>query len=817
MGVKTSNRPGARAMRMGLTSSARVVVLVAAAALLSDPALAEQAVPSQVVAGQAIEFHIPAQDLNGALLSFARAAGMQVFFDAEWVRGRTSATLDGKFTAEQGLVQMLAGTGLTWRFTAGNTVTLEKMPEVSDDAMIMAPVAVDAKISGPAQAEIGNLPPAYAGGQVARGGKLGILGNRDVMDTPFNQTSYTAETIENQQSRTVAHVLENDPSVRFTTPGGHAQENYKVRGFPVQANDLALNGMYGLAPNGHAGTEFVERVEVLKGPNALLNGIAPSGAVGGAINLVTKRAADRPVTEVTGDFTSGGQGGSHVDVGRRFGADGKLGVRVNGVYRDGDTGVDGQKKESRMAVIGADYRGDNLRLTLDAYADREAFEGGSPMNAQMTGTAVPSAPKSTTNFFRGIYGQQENNAVITRAEYDITRDVTAYAGIGVLYNTQNGFITSTHARNVTATGASTGSQTVNRRDFTDSVSAETGVRANFQTGDVGHQVVASYTQLDQDIGTINVMSSAFASNIYNPIAPPLARNPGEAYTSEINSFTSMALADTLSALDDRVQLTLGARNQRVHAKSFTSGGAESANYDKTALTPAVGLVIKPLPQLSLYGNYIEALTKGDRVGTTYTNAGHVFAPYVSKQKEAGIKWDAGKLANTLSVFQIDRHVLNTSGNTAVEGEQRNRGVEWNVFGELVDRVRVLGGVAYTEGVMTKSARGLLDGKTAFGTPKWQGNLGLEWDPPMLQGLTLEGRAVYTDAQYVNSANTLEIPEWWRLDLGMRYALAVHGNDVTLRGYVINVMGKDYWAGTFADGYVTISEPRTFMLSASVGF
>jgi iron complex outermembrane receptor protein len=100
---------------------------------------------------------------------------------------------------------------------------------------------------------------------VAKGAGLGLLGNRDVMDAPFNITSYTQQVIADQQSATVAAVLENDPSVRFTTNAGHAYENYTIRGLEVNSSDVSLNGLYGMAPDGHIPTEMLERVEVLKG------------------------------------------------------------------------------------------------------------------------------------------------------------------------------------------------------------------------------------------------------------------------------------------------------------------------------------------------------------------------------------------------------------------------------------------------------------------------------------------------------------------------------------------------------------------------
>lgn len=224
--------------------------------------------------------------------------------------------------------------------------------------------------------------------------------------------------------------------------------------------------------------------------------------------------------------------------------------------------------------------------------------------------------------------------------------------------------------------------------------------------------------------------------------------------------------------------------------------------------------------MSLYANYIEGLTQGDRVtDTTATNYNEMFAPYKSQQIETGAKWDLGTITNTLAFFEITKPSLIKNGRTYnADGRQRNQGIEWNVFGEVVEGVRVLGGVAYTLGVMTKSAGGTLDGKTAFGTPLWQVNLGGEWDTPFVPGLTLEGRIVYTSSQYVNSANTQKIPDWARLDAGARYTTRLYDTNVTFRANVNNLLDHSYWAGTyFADGIAILSSPRTVMVSATAEF
>jgi len=119
----------------------------------------------------------------------------------------------------------------------------------------------------PSTGVLGAPPAPYAGGQVATGGQLGLLGNRSVMDTPFNQTSYTAKTIQDQQARTIADVLLNDPSVRVKTSQGNGVDGLYIRGFYYDSGDYALNGLYGIAPFYSTGANFVERVEVLKGPH----------------------------------------------------------------------------------------------------------------------------------------------------------------------------------------------------------------------------------------------------------------------------------------------------------------------------------------------------------------------------------------------------------------------------------------------------------------------------------------------------------------------------------------------------------------------
>lgn len=757
-------------------------------------------------------FVIPAGPLQQALDRFARRAGVNLTYDAAILQGLTTQGINGRFTTSEALERLLANSNLQAISQSAGGYRLTPKNSVDSTSLTLPTVNVSAT-------EINGLPGAYAGGQVARGGRVGLLGNKDVLDTPFNITNYTAQAIEDWQSRTLADVLSNDPSVRATTSAGHSMETFRIRGFDLWMGDLAFNGLYGVAPDGHATTELFERIEVLRGPSALLNGMAPGGSVGGTVNLVPKRAGDTPLTRLTGTYAAESNFGAHVDVSRRFGAQQEFGVRFNGVVADGRTGVDGQSKDRELSALALDYQGNRLRASLDAYLSDDEQRGGSNF---MTGFAsyVPRAPDGDTNIYRGATNSIENKALVGRVEYDVTDYWSAYAAAGRRLHRYAGTTRGTSVI-VQPNGDFAGVHR-NYRGYSDTDTAEAGLRGNIWTGSILHELVFSISALTIENGLSYSSPSSIASNIYNPLVPELAESAGRVPKTGESTLTSYAFADTLSLLDERIFLTLGLRNQRVRSESFNSLGGSTSRYDESALTPAVGLVLKPWQSsVSLYANYIEGLSQGSTVtDVSASNFQEVFAPYKSKQVEVGLKWDAGQFINSVSLFQITKPSLIRNASTSVysdDGEQRNRGVEWMVAGELAPGMRLLGGMSYTQATLTRTADGMLDGQSAFGVPKWTGNIGAEWDAPWLQGLTLTSRVTYTDEQYLNSTNTQQLPSYTVADIGARYAIQLSGRDVLLRASINNVFDRRYWQGGFGDGYAQVGAGRQLLLSATVDF
>lgn len=693
----------------------------------------------------------------------------------------------------------------------------------------------EAKEKPSASGEVATLPtvtvkgdttaPTYSGGQVSTGGRVGFLGEKDFMETPFSTITYTDKFIADQQAQDVQQVISRtDPSVFVSGIAGEHQESYSTRGFPSAVGDVMFNGLAGMAAYTRNPPEMLERVEVLKGPSTLLNGMPPKGSAGGAVNLVTKRAGDEPLTRLTGTYMSDSHFGAHIDLGRRLGENKQFGIRFNGVYRDGDTAVDGQDSKVSLASLGLDWRGERARVSADLYDYRDDIHGLTRGLTLAPGLAVPKPPKAGTSWNPPwAFTHSRNQGAMLRGEWDLADRLSAYAAAGTSKHKLSTIMGSPQVFNAAGdfrTNFSGLDESVDRK------SAEAGLLGKLRTGSVDHQVALNATWYRENIdlgGFRNVLPQDWETNIYNPVwGPEVARpSPIPSLTKTDVRLSSFGLADTLSFAEGKVQLTLGVRHQQVVSDSFngSTGARMGQRYKASATTPAAAVLFRASEQVSVYANYTEGLSQGAIAPTTAANAGEVFAPYKTKQKEVGVKFDLGEFAHTVSLYEIKRPSSYTdpvSNIFSFGGEQRNRGVEWGFFGSPTRGVRLMGGVAYSDAKVTRAALAANEGKQAVGLPKWQAKLGAEWDVPAAQGLTLTANASWVDKQYLSADNSLSIPSRTVFDVGARYALKVSGRPLTLRAAVTNVTNKAYWAKPHYTS-LALGAPRTFYLSATMDF
>lgn len=792
-----STRPRAIALAIHLSLSC-----VAGAALLQ--AAAVQA------AEQAQRYAIPGGTLGDVLAQFAAQAGVKLSFDPALLAGQRSNGLQGSYGVNEGFARILSGSGYELAALGNGAYTLRKA--VQGGTTTLPAVTVTAAADG--------LPAAYAGGQVAKGGRLGLLGNSNFLDTPFNQTSYTAATIEDQQARSLSDLLINDPSVRLSSARTNINEDFSIRGFTVASQDVAFNGMYGLMPHFRVPVEMAERVEVLKGPSSLLNGMPPSGNVGGAINIAPKRAGNEPLTRLTASYLSDSIGGIHADIGRRFGANREFGVRFNAAYRDGETSIDKQKQTDQVYSLGLDFQGERLRASLDVMnQDQNINRVVRQFTAGPALTEMPKAPDSSLNYPGYGRSRTADNMIVARAEYDVNEAVSVYGGIGKRKHSMDALAGNVTLLNHAGDFTSTPAWQVFK---VESTSYDLGADVRFATGSVKHKVALNYSRVEQNQDIyFNFWSwPARNSSIFNPIyseTPSVSGMNADTVKYNDSTLSSYAVADTLSFLNDKLKLTLGARHQTVEAQAYnfmTGAPLPDGKYDESKITPVAGIVYQPQANLAFYANYIEGLSKGPTKAPPNPAA---LPPLKTRQYEIGTKMDWGRFATTVSLFQIERPSAGLVGSELTEnGEQRNRGIEFNIFGEVARNVRVLGGLALMNGKLTKTPNGTNDGNVPIAVPRMQANLGIDWDNSLAPGVGLNARLVHTSKQYADAANHLEMAAWTRVDVGARYKTRAWDKPLTLRANIENLFDKNYWASS-NEGYIYVGMPRTLLLSATMDF
>ena len=661
---------------------------------------------------------------------------------------------------------------------------------------------------------------------VLNSGDAGALGDKPAEDLPFTIRSYDETLILNQQPQTLGDVLENDPTIRTTFGFGNAAEQFVVRGFPLFGDDVGLNGLYGVAPRQLVAPELFDSVQVLNGASAFLNGAAPGGSgLGGSVNLQLKRAGNDPLNRVTAGYSSDTHFGGSFDVARRMGEGGEWGLRVNGAYRSGEVAIDREDRKALVLGAALDFDSGPFRAALDLAYQEIRVDSLRP-KVTIASEAIPTVPDADANYAQDFTFSDLRDVFGTLSlEYDVADNVLLYARAGARDGREDG-IYSGITVNDAVTGDATGSALlVPRTDNNEAVEAgmrialgstvtheiNFGGNANWQTNRNAFDFLGGF--------------GGFGTNLYDT---PQVTVPGTGFVGgdlddpfpiTDTRLLSAFVSDTVGFWDDRILLTGGLRLQAIRQQNFNyyNGGDLDSIYQEDAITPVVGLVVKPAPGLSFFANRIEALQQGPSAPLDpliVTNPGETLAPRRSVQYELGGKVRFGTLFASLAAYHIERpgEGILPDGSFGYLGDQRHQGLELTVNGEIAPNLRLIAGAAITDAE--------LDGGNAVpGVADFTANADIEWDLPFVPGMTLTGRAVHTSDQWVDTANTLEINDWTRFDVGARYVFAAGNTPVTLRATIDNIANDRYWASAFDSFSAALLQgrPRTVTASVSVDF
>ena len=674
------------------------------------------------------------------------------------------------------------------------------------------------------------------GGNVRTTAKLGVLGDKSVMDIPYSEMSMTAKAVETygDPSQPLANVLMNNPSIRTSTTSP-MYTDFSMRGINMNGNHMMLNGVPSLfyqftTPPSHV----IDRIDITSGPNAGVNGVSMSnngtnsGATPapGTINIVTKRALNTPVNRYTQTFSGRGNAGEFIDVGRRFGENNEWGIRVNAEYMEGGLALPGAEKNEKNIFINMDHRGDNNITNLFAGYFDLRVNGGQrwfSLPNSYSSTVLPDEPDSKNNYdFNGTTKYVHGYLATLNHEHKLDDTWSYFANMG--YSRRSGNKDNQGASiKFDEHGNFVGNQFNQQNEEGKNAYVQFGLKGNLETGAVKHDLALSvdrsWARYWNKSKSYKPNGQEILGNLYDGIIFPdnyVLQSFGDGTPQWEETNIGLTIADTISY--GKASMLLAASRKHENFESFTGKSFKNDN-----ILPTYGLTYKPVENMAFYYGHTESFSRGLVVsGNNYTNNGETMGPVKSKQNEIGVKYQNAGMMTTLSYFDIDeanRYDINSNDpnhplTKVDDGKNRYKGVELTVNGKLADKWTVTGGLLYLDAEREKTKNGTKDGWFVNGASEWSGVLGLEYKPD--DSLGIVGRAVWNDKAYIDSRSSsgkTEIPSYVTFDVGVNYKTKINTVPVKLSAMCYNVADKDYWMGRGSSTTIGLSMPRTFMLSA----
>ena len=658
----------------------------------------------------------------------------------------------------------------------------------------------------------------YAGGYVARENSLGAMGDTDFMDVPFNTLTLTQKSIaqSKQAGNTLVQLATMDPTV--TTAGNRTYNDVRIRGFYISPHDYYLNGVSGMLSQSSIPMNFVERVEIVSGPDTLLHGASMNGSVGGSINLVPKVAEDQPRITFTETFSGKSHYEHALDLGARFGRDKQWGVRINVDAADGNTEFHHEKMAYHNIFMNLDYRGNKTKAQL-LYGYRYVNQTAPTFSLSLNGHDLPAPPSGDANFQLPWSRYRYDNNILTLAvEHELSKDWQAFFHAGYHDEDWNSCYESYYPRLIDDQGNFEADMEEVPIAFW-RLSFDAGVRGKVKAGALTHHLALRMDRMSENGGGQDWFgSNTYRGNIYDNSITRHTTPEGVAldpwYYSGAKILSGVTVTDRLVTDDEKWSFLLGLRYQNEKVFRAHDGKDYTDSHSTSAVSPNFGVMYALNPVTKVYANYIEGLGRGYFVPKRYANGGEYLKPQMTKQYEAGVKWDTKKLAGSFSIFSLEQENAYADAGKVYRyhGRRQNRGAQVTVFGEVSPKWNLIGGLMYLQ---AKQKGGVNDGKGIPAVPQWNATLTAEYNAD--SNWTAYGRLTYTGSAYLTSANTAKVPEWYRLDLGVQYEKPLAGGNAMRVGlHVFNALNRKYWCARGNDT-VALDGPRSVVLSLGYDF
>ena len=760
-------------------------------------------------------FDIVSKPLPEAMIGFSAVTGLEVLYIEPAPFGQIAPALQGALTANQALDRLTAGSGLSYRYTTANTVTLERELAQKDDGSIqLAPIMVEG------EAESGTKSPK---GFRARKSVAATNIDAPLIETPATVNVITRDFLDTIGARRIEEVLEYVPAAAAESQNASGT-GFNIRGFSTSVygggaggeGSVQIDNYRTAARRYHFDPALYERIDVLKGSSALIYGTADPG---GVVRYVTKK----PQFETNYRFE--GTLGSFETARGTIDLTGPLGEGNHAAYRLIATGLTSNQS----------FHGDNDDISFD---DRLII------NPQLT-WRTPGGGELNLSYEYSKHESTFDPGIKRLADGSFTFNSEPFLGpdnsidrenhIGVVEFTQpigekweilvGGSIGRTDGDLFTdaSFGPPDGNDHLGRSTQSNAEDFEQeGVRAQlsgqFNTGSLlRHQVTigGSYFASENSIFRRSVFQSGVI-DARNPVFDPAPPVDGGRILNINTRLEEHAfyLQDYIS-VGSRLKLFGGLRYTDANGvstipeiSSFRTGEQDSVDYSVGAIynqnhwfNPFVSYSTSLVPQVGSLADTPEPLPFSE-----------------GEQIEVGLKseWLGGQLATTASIFQIEQTNISEGdpanpGFFILAGDQRTRGFEFEAVGKVTDQFSVLGGYSYLDAEFTA---GTNEGNRPHSVPKHKVSLFGQYEfAGELAGWRTGLGFVHVGARQGNNANTFKLPTYERVDAFIGYERG--GFDFRLT--IENVLNEDYIIGADAGGNFAQGAPRFFTLTVGCEF
>jgi iron complex outermembrane receptor protein len=783
--------------------------------LAALPALAVAPLVSAAEQLQAYAFAQPAQPLAQALNAFSRTTGQSVVYTLE-LPGVQAPALNGRFSAEQALQQLLGNSGLAWRRVDARTLTLDAAD--NSGALNLQATNVTSQLD-----DYSYQPPATA--SIMRG-------QGPSQDIPQTINVVPAQVIRDQAPRNLDDALANVSGITQGNNFGGTADTVMKRGFGDNRDgSIMRDGMP--VVQGRNLNASTERVEVLKGPASLLYGIQDPG---GVINVVSKRPQleQYNALNVRSSTYGSGKNGS----GGGFDSTGALGdsnfaYRLVVDHEDEDYWRNyGVHRESLVAPSLA-WLGEDTQVVL-AYEHREflsPFDRGTAFGSNGHPLNIPATRRLDEPF-----NDMEGRSDLYRLEVDhqLADDWKLHFGYSFnreTYDASQVRVTGVNERNGTLTRSIDGTHNAMSRDQFATLS----LAGNVTLGGLQNDLLFGVDHEDRKIfrGDLIRQTPRSVFSYLNPVygqevEGTTVRASDSDQTDKLRT-DALFVQDALH-LDEHWILVAGARFQQFDQYAGR-GRPFKANTDVSGQTwvPHAGIVYKVDEQLSLYGSYSESFKPNSTIAplTGGVVLDSSVAPEEGKSWEIGAKLDIpGRITGNLALFDITkRNVLVANFDTTTletvysnAGEVSSRGVELDLTGQLSERWSLIGSYAFTDAEVTKDPD--LKGNRLQNVARHTGSLSAVYDYGSLFGgdrLRIGAGARYVGERAGNSTNTFDLPAYTVADAFASYETKLDEHKVLLQLNVKNMFDKVYYSSAVNQYFVAIGDARQVSLSSTFEF